>query len=91
MTSSLPQRADKPEHVEVPARGTPSVRRNARIWTSDDFVGLKRRGIALSASDAFCMTSRSSLVPGVCRSIRMVFSGMVLSSGFQPRFFRFDE
>ena len=33
------------------------------------------------------MTSRSSLVPGMCRSIRMVFSGMVPSPGFQLRFF----
>ena len=34
-----------------------------------------------------CVTSRLSLVPGMCRSIRMVFSGMVPSPGFQSRFF----
>lgn len=44
--------------------------------------------IALSTSNAFCVMSRSCLVPGVCRSIHMVFSSMVPAPGFQPRFFR---
>ena len=43
--------------------------------------------IALSVSVTFCVTSRSSQIPGMCRSIRMVFSGMVPSPGFQSRFF----
>ena len=43
--------------------------------------------IALSVSVTFCVTSRSSQIPGMCRSIRTVFSGMVPSPGFQSRFF----
>lgn len=43
--------------------------------------------IALSVSVTFCVTSRSSQIPGMCRSIRTVFSGMVPSPDFQSRFF----
>lgn len=43
--------------------------------------------IALSTSVTFCVMSRSSLALGVCRPIRMVFSGMVPSPDFQSRLF----
>ena len=43
--------------------------------------------IALNTSVTFCVTSRSSLALGVCRPIRMVFSGIVPSPGFQSRLF----
>ena len=37
--------------------------------------------------DMIPQVGRSSLVRGMCRSICIMFSGMVSSSGFQSRFF----
>ena len=67
--------------VRLPSAGTLV---DGRFWR---YRRPEASGIALSISVTFCVTSRSSLVPGMCWSIRMVFSGMVPSPGFQSRFF----
>lgn len=57
------------------------------IWTSRRSRRPEASGHRVEYLGAFCVTSRSSLALGVCRPIRMVFSGIVPSPGFQSRLF----
>ena len=65
----------------------PSVRRNARTWTVlADFVGF---GVEhrVEYLGRLLRDEPVESGPDMCRSIRMMFSGMVPSPGFQSRFF----
>ena len=71
--------------VRLPAAGTLV---HGRSWRSRR---PEASGIALSISVTFCVTSRSSLVPGMCWLICMMFEGLGSVSWFPIAVFSFGE